>query len=171
MLNRRGLLGVGVAVPALMVAGRTAAQGAEAATAQAAGLSEALHESDLVYLSPRHSDGRLSRCQAEVWFAYVDGAVFVVTASDAWRTRAIERGLVATQLWVGDVGQWRSSDGAYLKLPELRAEASVVRDVDAQNKVLDAMGKKYRLEWVVWGPRFRNGLADGSRAMLRYQPT
>jgi hypothetical protein len=44
-----------------------------------------------------------------------------------------------------------------------------VKDADSQTSVLDAMGDKYPLEWVIWGPRFRNGLADGSRVMLRYQ--
>ena len=56
-------------------------------------------------------------------------------------------------------------------LPALEARAAFVPGAPEQNMVLDAMGEKYHSEWFRWGPRFRNGLADGSRVMLRYSPT
>ena len=167
MLNRRRFVAASGSLAALAVAGF----GPRAsATPLSAELLTALRESALVYLSPLQDDGRLSHCQAEVWFAYVDDAIYVVTASDAWRALAIDRGLQHTQVWVGDVGQWASSDGAYLELPKLRADAAFERDANAQGRVLESMGEKYSAEWPVWGPRFRNGLADGSRVMLRYRP-
>jgi len=166
MLNRRRLVVAGGSLAAVALAGvpRLRAQ------SSALDLPRALVESELVYLSPLRSDGTLSRCQAEVWFAYVDDAIFVVTASDAWRAQAVTRGLQQTHVWVGDVGQWQGSREAYLRLPALKAHADFVRETDAQTRVLTAMGGKYSAEWGVWGPRFRNGLADGSRVMLRYRP-
>ena len=37
-------------------------------------------------------------------------------------------------------------------------------------RALEAFGAKYADEWGSWGPRFRDGLADGSRVLLRYRP-
>ena len=73
-------------------------------------------------------------------------------------------------LWVGDVGQWQRSDGEYKNLPSLVASGGHVEDAAEQARVLQIFGSKYADEWGTWGPRFSNGLADGSRVMLRYQP-
>ncbi len=132
-------------------------------------LQTALNESDLIYLAPIRTDGRESRCQAEVWFVHHESDLYVITASEAWRAQAIGKGLTRTHIWVGDVGAWGDSNGAYRELPQIEAVGSQVKDAESQNSVLNAMGDKYSLEWFVWGPRFRNGLADGSRVMLRYQ--
>jgi len=51
-----------------------------------------------------------------------------------------------------------------------QAEATVVIDKSVEEKALQLLGDKYSMEWIVWGPRFRKGLADGSRVMLRYRP-
>ena len=134
------------------------------------GLEDALAESDLIYVTPLHADGRESSCQAEVWFTADDGDAYVVTASDAWRARAVRNGLSRARVWVGDVGVWTRSDGAYRELPGMEARASLITDAEEHDRVLDLFGGKYRLEWAIWGPRFRNGLADGSRVMVRYQP-
>ncbi|MEZ5557870.1 MAG: hypothetical protein R3E86_04905 [Pseudomonadales bacterium] len=133
-------------------------------------LAAALDTSDLVYLTPLRSDGEESRCHAEVWFVHVDGAVFVVTASDAWRAEAVRRGLERARIWVGDLGVWTRIGDRYRALPALEASAALVSDAAERERVLEACGSKYRLSWLVWGPRFRNGLADGTRVMLRYRP-
>lgn len=73
-------------------------------------------------------------------------------------------------IWVGDVGVWSDSDGAYRELPGATASVSLVEDPAEHKRLLEKFGDKYSLEWVLWGPRFRNGLADGSRVMLRYAP-
>jgi hypothetical protein len=164
MLTRRRVLRAGAGVVAAAgFAGRTH-------SAHAAALQTAMGESELIYLTPIRTDGNESSCQAEVWFVHHGADLYVVTANDAWRAEAIGKGLTRTRIWVGDVGAWGDSDGAYRSLPQVEALASEVRDADTQNSVLDAMGGKYSVEWFVWGPRFRNGLADGSRVMLRYQP-
>ena len=89
---------------------------------------------------------------------------------NAWRARAIGRGLAKSQVWVGDVGQWQRSDGKYKNLPSLVANGSQVDDALEHVRVLEIFGGKYADEWGTWGPRFRNGLADGSRVLLKYQP-
>ncbi len=124
--------------------------------------------SDLIYLTPILSDGSESRCQAEVWFQAHEGALYVVTARDAWRAEAVRRGLNTARVWVGDVGVWSNSDGRYRQLPSREVAAAFVSDQAVQEAVLDKMGSKYRMSWLLWGPRFRNGLEDGSRVMLRY---
>ncbi len=145
--------------------------GATALLAGASGLALAAEkESEWIYLSPFKSDGSLSRCQAEVWFVGDEGNFYVVTAADAWRAEAPRRGLTRTQVWVGMAGMWQRSDGAYLKLPSLQAQASLVGNAGEHARLLTRFGDKYSGEWGTWGPRFRNGLADGSRVMLRYQP-
>ncbi len=143
---------------------------AAAALARVAHAEEqpAVESSDLIYITPIRSDGSESRCQAEVWFQAHDGALYVVTAAEAWRARAVSRGLDKARVWVGDVGVWTDSDGAYRKLPSMDMRASLVTDAQAQSAVLEKMGSKYTMGWLVWGPRFRDGLADGSRVMLRY---
>jgi hypothetical protein len=131
---------------------------------------QALADSDLVYITPLKRNGAESHCHAEVWFAYDGHDLFVVTASTAWRSRAIAEGLPQARLWVGDYGNWQKADGRYRQAPELTAVGAGVADTAEQSRVLALFGDKYRLEWIVWGPRFKNGLADGSRVMLRYSP-
>jgi hypothetical protein len=125
-------------------------------------------ESRLIYLSPFKTTGELSRCQAEVWYVQDGAQMFVVTQADAWRARAISQGLAKTQVWVGDVGQWQSSGGRYKSLPAHMAQGAHVTDRAEHGRVLDIFGKKYTSEWGSWGPRFENGLADGSRVLLKY---
>ena len=60
-------------------------------------LSLAATESNLIYISPIRSDGKLSRCQAEVWFVGEGQDFYVVTATDAWRSRAVKQGLTGAR--------------------------------------------------------------------------
>ena len=93
-----------------------------------------------------------------------------MTATDAWRAEAVRRGLAMARFWVGDLGNWQRTDGAYRSLPRLEARGSFVTGDDEQARILALYGEKYPLSWFRWGPRFRRGLADGTRVMLRYQP-
>ena len=158
MVNRRILLVSAAAAPALVLSRR--------ATAQAAA---PLNASKLVYITPLKGNGEESQCKAEIWFAHVDGDVFVVTSSDAWRAQAVGRGLDRARLWVGEFGVWKDADGAFRNAPELMATAAVETSAETQGRVLAAMGGKYSDDgWSRWGPRFEEGLADGSRVMIRY---
>ena len=176
MTNRRTLirgitLGMGGMATSLTLGGLLKPRAASAAPAVASAAAEYDFTSDLIYLSPQTSAGHNSRCQAEVWFVELNYDLYIVTRSDAWRARAIGAGLTKTRVWVGDEGEWQASDGAYLKLPQFMAEAAQITDAKEQTQALDKMGDKYRLSWLLWGPRFKNGIADGSRVMLRYRPT
>ena len=163
MISRRTLLKISAAaaaVPLLPVLGR-----AEPSWRAAADTSP------LIYLTPIQSNGAESRCQAEIWFASFGGAMYVVTATAAWRAQAIRQGLTQARIWVGDVGMWQRADGGYKALPMVGATASIETDAAVQEQVLEVMGGKYSAAWDTWGPRFRNGLTDGSRVMLKYEPT
>lgn len=129
----------------------------------------ALTESNLIYLSPVKSSGELSSCQAEVWYAMLGPDIYVCTAADSWRARAARLGVNSTKIWVGDLGVWRRAD--YQSLPSVMATAGVETDQAKITAVLAQFGRKYATEWPTWGPRFKNGLADGSRTMLRYELT
>ena len=164
MISRRTLLktsaAAAAALPLLPVLGRAEP-----------GWRAAAEASPLIYLTPILSNGAESRCQAEIWFASFGGAMYVVTATEAWRAQAIRQGLSQARIWVGDVGTWHRADGGYKALPMVGANASIETDAAVQGQVLEVMGGKYSAEWDTWGPRFRNGLADGSRVMLKYEPT
>ena len=127
-------------------------------------------ESSLVYVSPIKSNGELSSCQAEVWFVANGADYYVVTDATAWRARAPGAGLPTAQVWVGDVGQWKRSGGKYKKLPGMVTDASIVRDERLHEVILADFGRKYSSEWPTWGKRFKDGLANGSRVMLKYSP-
>lgn len=133
-------------------------------------LSQALANSGLVYLTPIRSDGSFSRCQAELWFVRDGSDIVVVSKARSWRVQAVRKGLTSARLWLGDLGVWTRTDGAYLKLPSIKAYASIVDDPSVHAALLRAYGKKYRLGWMFWKNRFTKGLRAGTRVMLRYRP-
>ncbi|MGD9602422.1 MAG: hypothetical protein AB7O21_06450 [Gammaproteobacteria bacterium] len=161
-LNRRQLLVHGAALllgaPALT----------RAAGAADTAVRTALDTSPLIYLTPLQKDGRESSCQAEVWFVPHEGDVYVSTATGAWRAVAVTRGLTRARIWVGDFGVWKRAKEAYRAAPTTLVEGRLETDAARQAQVLERFGGKYVAEWDKWGPRFRDGLADGSRVLLRY---
>lgn len=131
---------------------------------------QALDKSSLVYLSPLRRNGQESTCHAEVWFAARGEDFYVVTSATAWRNEAIGKGLDRARVWLGDYGVWKGND-KFKSAPSYVAKASVVAKGDPAIELsLEAFGEKYASGWGKWGPRFRNGLQDGSRVMLRYRP-
>ena len=169
-MNRRKILKATLASSVLLVPGlaRAAAPATMPPAASTAKLPYTIDETAVIYLTPLKKDGAESACQAEVWFTHHQGEIFVVTASDAWRARAIGAGLNRARIWIGDVGVW-NSDARYQVLPSVDVVGDQILDASRQAQVLEQFGDKYSLEWIVWGSRFRKGLADGSRVMLRYQ--
>jgi hypothetical protein len=131
---------------------------------------DALASSPLVYVSPLKKDGSESTCHGEVWFVQDGSDVVLVTAADRWKARSVKGGLDRARLWVGDFGVWTSADGKWKGAPSFVAKVSFDADAAARARALAAFSKKYPDEWGKWGPRFRDGLADGSRVMLRYVP-
>lgn len=132
----------------------------------------AIEKSNLIYITPIKSDGNESACHAEVWF-YADGAdLLVVTKQELWRSQAVKRGLDRARIWVGDFGVWKRSKGAYRTAPTFLAQVEhISSDAEAVERTLEGMAVKYADEgWSTYGPLFKEGLADGSRVLLRYRP-
>jgi hypothetical protein len=129
-----------------------------------------LAESPLVYVSPLRRDASESTCHGEVWFVPDGSDLLVVTSHDRWKARAVRKGLQRTRLWVGDFGVWKKGD-RFKTGPSFLAEASFEADAEAIESALAAFGDKYTREWGKWEPRFRKGLADGSRVLIRYRPS
>jgi hypothetical protein len=55
--------------------------------------------------------------------------------------------------------------------PTFLATARFDAKDSAIETALAAFGAKYSEEWSKWEPRFRKGLADGSRVLVRYRPS
>ncbi len=166
MITRRTLLKLSVSAPLLTVVPTSvlAKSGAES------GIKSAMRDSALIYLTPIQSNGDESSCQAEVWFVHDGVDMYVCTSSKSWRAQAPTVGLNRARIWVGDLGSWKKTKGKYKELPHAEAEATVVNDDAITQKALQLFGDKYPVQWIVYESRFRNGLADGSRVMLRYHP-
>ena len=160
-MKRRSLLRFGAAVPVLTAAATLPLR------SEAADVRSALTESSLIYLSPVKSDGQLSSCQSEVWYVMLGADAYVCTATSSWRAQAPRRGLTKTRLWAGDLGYWKSAD--YTSLPSALVEAAIENDPEVNEAALAEFGRKYSAEWGTWEPRFRSGLKDGTRSMLRYR--
>ena len=162
-LNRReALKGTALLLLSTSIGGRQAI----AAESPAIGF---LDKSALIYLSPFRSNGKESKCHGEVWFVHHNNEIYVVTQSDAWRAEALRRGLRRAAIWIGEFGTWKSAKDKYRSAPYLVIEGRLEDDASVHAELLNHFGDKYSNEWGTWGPRFRNGLADGSRVMLRYK--
>ena len=133
--------------------------------------TQVLETSPFAYISPVKSNQALSRCQAEVWYVRFKGALYVCSDTVSWRVKAVSQGLVQARLWLGDVGDWDKSNQAYLRLPTYTANADIVSEATLWDELMPLFGEKYPLEWLLWRASFRNGLADGSRTMIRYRLT
>ncbi len=131
---------------------------------------KAMAESPLVYVTPLRSDGSESRCHAEVWFVAEGDDILVVTNPERWRAAAIQKGLDRARVWIGDHGVWKKSEGRFKRAPSLVVRGRIETDADAHGRALEKFGAKYADGWSKWGPRFRKGLADGSRVLIRYSP-
>lgn len=159
----------------LLIAGAATAVLPRLARADASALSPAaraaLGTSPLVYVSTLKRDGREGHCHAEVWFVGDGDSALVVTSAKAWRAQAIAKGLTRARLWVGDHGVWDPSlrTRAFEVAPSFVAEARLEPAQATHDHALTLFGSKYTREWGSWGPRFKNGLADGSRVLIRYR--
>jgi hypothetical protein len=139
-----------------------------------ASVTGALEKSPFVYVSPLRSDGGESRCHGEVWYAWIDGAVVLNTASDTWKARAVAGGLDRARIWVGDHGPWKgrlgSRNEAFRQAPHFDARAETSRDAGLVDRLLGVYERKYPDEIGAWRERMRAGVADGSRVVIVYRP-
>jgi hypothetical protein len=164
--RRRFLIGAGVALGFLALPRGAAAQ----ARPLAPETQRALETSRLVYVSPLLADGRESRCHGEVWYFADGGDAVLATSRDGWKARALRRGRDRARLWFGDFGRYRSWRDQLAGAPGCDARARFDPDPAVFERLLAAFAKKYPDEWSKWEPRFRAGVADGSRLVVRYSP-
>lgn len=175
--TRRALLASALAAAAAPLLARVArAQGA-ASPAPSKGLPAAtlapLESSGFVYVSPLRADGSESRCHGEVWFAWLDGAVVVISAPDRWKARSLRAGHDRARIWVGDHGTWKTLTGhsdAFRKAPSFEARGRFVTDRAVLDRLLAVYAKKYPSEIGRWRDRFETGFTSGERVLIAYTP-
>lgn len=137
-------------------------------------LETQLERSPFVYVSPLLDRDRESRCHAELWFAWLDGAVVVIVSADRWKARALRSGRDKARIWVGDHGRWRGLMGeneAFRRAPSFTARGEIVRDRALLERLLATYEAKYPAEIAQWRDRMRTGYADGTRVLIRYART
>ena len=176
MINRRTFLkrsavgAVGVAgFASLPLHARADSDSADAKTS----LTEALRESPYVYISPLKSNGDESACHAEVWYAWIDGAVVVTVAADRWKARSVDQGLDRARIWVGDHGRWKGLLGRnedFRTAPVFEARAEKLWDAELLDRLLVQYDRKYPDSISRWRDRMKTGNADRSRVLIRYEP-
>jgi hypothetical protein len=171
-IDRRGFLVLALGVATLPLLGR-AAKAAPTAPALAAATVRALETSPYVYVSPLKQDGQESSCHAEVWFAWLDGAAMLITASDRWKAKSVAAGRDRARLWVGDYGRWKQIVGRnedFKKGPSFEARARLVKDPAVLERLIVLYEKKYPAEIEKWRDKFKSGFASGERVLIAYAP-
>jgi hypothetical protein len=128
------------------------------ARALAPELETALREARYVYVASERKGGSLG-APAEIWFMHHQGAVWVASPTTTWRVRRIRAGRARAQVAIG------RRDG-----PAFAARGSIVRDPALYEVLFRALAEKYPEGWPQYESRFRSGLADGTRVLIKYQP-
>jgi hypothetical protein len=134
---------------------------------------DALPGSQFVYVSPLRTDGEESTCHGEVWYAWLDGAVVLITGADRWKARSVARGLDRARIWVGNYGTWKRTIGTnedFRKGPSFVGKARTSKDPELLERMLVDYERKYPDGIGKWRDRFREGLASGERVILLYDP-
>lgn len=175
-MDRRRFLAcglVGVATAVTLPFSASAASGTRKAFELDASLVDRLRSSPFVYISPIRSDGRESRCHAELWYAWMRDSLLVTVAADGWKARSVGLGLDRAKLWVGDYGRWKgffSNNEKFRAGPSFLARAEIVSDIAVLDRLLGVYERKYPEEIGDWRDRMRAGSRDGTRVVLRYTP-
>ncbi len=121
-------------------------------------ITRALESSTYVYIATQRKDGGFG-APAEIWFMYDQGSVWVASPATTWRVKRIRAGRSAARIAVG------TKDG-----PRFDATGELVRDPAAYERLYATFAKKYPDGWPKFEARFRDGLQDGSRVLIRYRP-
>jgi hypothetical protein len=122
-------------------------------------LQKALDSSKYVYIQSTRKDGKLSK-PAEIWFMPYNGAVWVASPPGTYRVKRIQAGQTKAKIAIG------KADGS-----SFNAKGSIVKDPEVNKAMFEAYAKKYTNEWKSYEQKFRDGLADGSRVLIKYEPT
>ncbi len=130
--------------------------------AQSASLSPELQKdletSQYTYIQSERKDGTLGK-PAEIWFLYHQDAVWVASPTTTHRVKRIQAGRTKAKVAVGKASG-----------PSFDAKGSIVKDPAVNNVMFEAFAKKYPESWASHEKSFRDGLANGSRALIKYEP-
>ncbi len=132
-----------------------------------------LEKSEFVYVSPLLRGGRESTCHAEVWYAWLDETVVLITARSTWKGEALARGLDRARIWVGDHGRWKgwfSNNEDFRRAPHFEARATIDPDAALLERLMTIYARKYPEEFSDWEDDMRSGFASGERVIVRYAP-
>src|SRR5215510_8971184 len=121
-------------------------------------LQKALDSSKYVYIQSTRQDGKLSK-PAEIWFMPYNGAVWVASPPGTYRVKRIQAGQTKAKIAIG------KADG-----PSFNATGSLVQDPEVNKVMFEVYAKKYGSGWSSYEKKFRDGLADGSRVLIKYEP-
>ncbi len=121
-------------------------------------LESQLKSSTYVYIASERKDHSFSK-PAEIWFMYHQGAVWVASPPTTWRVRRIKAGRTKAKIAVG------KPDG-----PTFTATGSLSKDTAVEDVMFRTYAEKYGERWKGYEKRFRDGLKDGSRVLIKYQP-
>jgi hypothetical protein len=121
-------------------------------------LRKALESSKYIYVASTRKNDEPSKA-AEIWFMVHDGAVWVCSPPTTHRVKRINAGKTAAKIAVG------KPDG-----PSFKAKGSIVKDAEVNKALFETYAKKYGNDWTSNEKKFRDGLADGSRVLVRYDP-
>jgi hypothetical protein len=128
------------------------------ATELPAAVRDALASSTYVYIATQRKDGSFGK-PAEIWFMWYEGAVWVGTPPTTWRVKRIKHKRPNARIAVG------KPDG-----PSFDAVGSIVKDAKVAEHLFETYAKKYPDRWPAYERRFRDGMKDGSRVLVKYVP-
>ena len=130
--------------------------------ASAAGFSaeveQALETSTYAYIASERKSGELGSA-AEIWYMSHAGAVWVESPKTTYRAKRILAGRTKAKVALG------KKDG-----PAFDAKGSIVNDPQLNDVFFEALAKKYPSGWKSYESGFRDGLKDGSRVLIKYEP-
>jgi hypothetical protein len=136
----------------------TFGSGAAHATELPAAVRDQLASAKYVYIATQRKDGSFGK-PAEIWFMWHDGAVWVGTPPTTWRVKRIKHKRPNAKIAVG------KADG-----PSFDAVGSIVKDAKVADLLRETYAKKYSDRWPGFAEKFKEGLKDGSRVLVKYVP-
>jgi hypothetical protein len=157
--TRRNVLRTGGAATLLLLLLRTAPRAADAPDGKLSPEQlKQLADAQFIYIQSTRKDGTLSK-PAEIWFAVLDGAVWVGSSPDSWRAKRIRWKRPQARIAIG------STSG-----PSFRATGAFVKDPELYKRFCDQLAVKYPERWSRWEKSFREGFTSGDRVLIRYTP-
>jgi len=121
-------------------------------------LQKGLDTSQYVYVQSERKDGTFGK-PAEIWFLHHKGAVWVATPTTTYRVKRIQAGQTKAKVAVGKASG-----------PSFNAKGSIVKDPEVNTVMFETFAKKYPDGWASFEKNFRDGLANGSRVLIKYEP-